>query len=128
MAGRVSPITVGAQFLPRPDWAIAAAVSYDPSFGSLTRAEVAFDVKLSPLWQVSYYGYYDGFSRSAVTDHLTVTRVWQDCLATAFTYRGITQEIWLEAWLTALPWAHGRVGVGNQGNILFDQPWLGPQP
>jgi hypothetical protein len=124
--GQWTPVVVRAQYAPRAEWNFAAALSYDPLFGSLSRAEVAFDVKISPLWQVYYYGFYDGFSRQVFHDRLTITRIWQDCLATALTYRGTTREIWLEAWLTALPWARGRVGVGSQGNILFDQPWLSP--
>jgi hypothetical protein len=122
------PVVVRAQYAPRSDWAVAAALSYDPLFSSLSRAEVAFDIKISPLWQVYYYGFYDGFSRRVFHDRLTITRIWQECLATALTYRGTTNEIWVEAWLTALPWARGRIGVGSQGNILFDQPWLTPGP
>jgi hypothetical protein len=126
--GQWTPVVLRAQYAPQSDWTIAAALSYDPLFGSLSRAEVAFDVKISPLWHVYYYGFYDGFSRQLFHDRLTITRVWQECLATALTYRGTTNEVWLEAWLTALPWARGRVGIGSQGNILFDQPWLTPGP
>jgi lipopolysaccharide assembly outer membrane protein LptD (OstA) len=123
-----APAVVRAQYAPRPGWIIASALSYNPSLGLLDRAELSFDVKLNPLWQVGYYGYYDGITGRIYHDRLTVTRIWEDCLATSLTYRGTTNEIWLETWLTALPWARGRVGVGSQGNILFDQPWLGPRP
>lgn len=126
--GRWSPAIVRAQYAPRPDWVVASALSYDPALGMLARAELSFDVKLNPSWQVSYYGFYDGGSGRVFHDRLTVTRIWQDCLATALTYRGVTNEVWFEAWLTALPWARGRVGIGSQGNILFDQPWLSPRP
>jgi hypothetical protein len=127
VGGRWSPAVVRAQYAPRSDWVIAAALAYDPMQGFLSRAELSFDVKLDPRWQVLYYGYYDGFSGRVFHDRLTITRIWEECLATALTYRGTTGEIWLEAWLTALPWARGRVGVGSQGNILFDQPWLIPR-
>lgn len=126
-AGRWAPAVVRAQYAPRPEWVIASALAYDPALGILSRAELSFDIKLSPLWQVAYYGFYDGFSGRVFHDRFTVTRVWDDCLATAVTYRGISNEVWFEAWLTAIPWARGRVGVGSQGNILFDQPWLNPR-
>lgn len=125
VAGRPIPVVARAQFSPRQGWSIATALSYDPALGGLSRAEIAFDIQLSPLWQVVYYGFYDGTTGHAYTDRLTITRTWQDCLATALTYRGFTQEVWLEAWLTALPWARGRVGIGPQGTVLVDQPWLG---
>ncbi|MDR7521536.1 MAG: hypothetical protein QN168_03635 [Armatimonadota bacterium] len=128
MAGRLAPVVVRAQYAPRPDWVVASALSYEPVLGQLARAELSFDVRLSPDWHASYYGFYDGFSREVFHDRLTITRFWEDCLATAVTYRGRTREIWLETWLTALPWARGRVGVGSQGNILFEQPWLSPRP
>ncbi|MDR7419832.1 MAG: hypothetical protein QN178_13095 [Armatimonadota bacterium] len=127
-SGVWAPAVVRAQYAPRAGWSIASAFSYHPWLGTLDRAELAFDIALSARWQVTYYGYYDGFARQVYHDRLTITRVWDECLATALTYRGVTNEIWLEAWLTALPWARGRVGVGSQGNILFDQPWLGPRP
>ncbi len=127
-AGQLEPVVARAQYFPRPGWTAAAAVSYDPTLGALSRAELSFDIKLSPLWQVAYYGYYDGFSGRLFHDRLTITRTWDECLAAAVTYRGITQEIWLEAWLTALPWARGRAGIGSQGQLLFEQPWLGARP
>lgn len=127
-AGQLAPVVARAQYYPRPGWTAAAALSYDPALGALSRAEVGFDIKLSPIWQLAYYGYYDGYSGRVFHDRLTITRTWDDCLAAAATYRGGAQEIWLEAWLTALPWARGRVGVGSQGQLLFEQPWLGTRP
>ena len=29
----------------------------------------------------------------------------------------------VETWLTALPWARGQIGIGSQGNLLFNQPF-----
>jgi hypothetical protein len=126
--GTWAPAVVRAQYAPRPGWIIASAISYGLSRGALDRAELAFDLALNPRWQVGYYGYYDGSTGRVIHDRLAVTRIWDECLATAITYRGTTNEIWLETWLTALPWARGRVGIGPQGNILFDQPWFGPRP
>lgn len=124
--GLWAPAVVRAQYAPRPGWTIASALSYNPRLGLLDRAELLFDIKLSPLWQFGYYGYYDGVGGRVYHDRLTITRTWDECLAAAITYRGIANELWFETWLTALPWARGRVGIGSQGNILFDQPWLGP--
>lgn len=127
IAGRLAPIVAQVQYAPRPGWTAAAAAAYDPSLGGLSRAELAFDLKLNPRWQAGYYGFYDGTIGRFYHDRLTITRIWDDCLATAITYRGVAGEIWFETWLTALPWVRGRVGVSGQGTILFDQPWLWPR-
>lgn len=126
--GRPLPVVARAQYAPRRDWLLAAALLHDPTVGRLARAELAFDIRPGPAWQVSYYGVYDGGSGRVFHDRIAVTRIWQECLATALTYRGTSNEVWLEAWLVAIPWARGRVGVGSQGNLLFEQPWLGGAP
>ncbi len=121
--GRWAPLVARAQYSPRPGWTIAGALAYDPNLSLLSRAELSFDLRLSADWHVAYYGFYDGFSGRIVHDRITIARTWQDCLVTAVTYRGFTQEVWFETWLTALPWARGQIGVGSQGNLLFTQPF-----
>ncbi len=127
ITGRASPVEARLQYVPRPQWAFGAAAAYDPSARVLSRAELSLDVMLNPRWHIGYYGYYDGTSGSVMHDRVSLTRIWDDCLATSITYRGAGGEVWLEAWLTALPWARGRIGVGSTGTLLFDQPWL-PSP
>lgn len=127
ITGRLAPIVAQVQYAPRPGWSAAAAAAYDPWMGGLSRAELAFDVTLNPNWQAAYFGFYDGTGGRFYHDRLTITRIWDDCLATAITYRGVAGEIWFETWLTALPWVRGRVGVSGQGTLLFDQPWLWPR-
>ncbi len=51
----------------------------------------------------------------------------QYCWAARLTYLATRQEVWLEAWLTALPQYLGAVGVGQSG-VLFQQPFLPPSP
>lgn len=127
VSGQAAPVEARVQYVPRPQWALAAAVAYDPSARYLSRAELSFDIMLNPRWHIGYYGYYDGFSGGVVHDRLALTRIWDDCLAASITYRGSSGEVWLETWLTALPWARGRIGVGSTGTLLFEQPWL-PSP
>lgn len=128
VTSRWAPLEARWLYAPRPEWLVASALSYDPTTGSFVRAELSLDIKLTPRWHVVYYGFYDGLAGRIFHDRLTITRVWQDCFATAVTYRGISNELWFEAWLTALPWARGRVGVGSQGNLLFEQPWFSSRP
>jgi hypothetical protein len=128
VTGTWLPAIVRAQWAPREKWAIAAALQYDAALGVLSRGELFLDVTLDPRWQIAYYGFYDGFTGRFFHDRLTVARTWADCLVTAVTYRGLTQEVWLETWLTAVPWARGQVGIGSQGQVLFTQPWLGTAP
>ncbi len=132
LAGRWAPVVARAQYIPRPGWTIAGAIAYDPTLGLLSRAELSFDIKLSADWQVTYYGFYDGFTGRVFHDRIMIARTWEECLVTAITYRGVGQEIWFETWLTALPWARGQIGIGSQGNLLFNQPFpflgLGARP
>ncbi|MGH2404872.1 MAG: LPS-assembly protein LptD [bacterium] len=121
--GRWAPLVVRAEYIPRPGWTIAGAMAFDPALGLLSRAELSFDIKLSQDWHVAYYGFYDGFSGQILHDRIMIAKTWDDCLVTAITYRGLTQDIWFETWLTALPWARGQIGIGSQGNLLFNQPF-----
>jgi hypothetical protein len=128
LSGLWTPAIFQVAYSPRPGWTIAGAAAYDPTLAMLSRAEVFVDIKFSANWQATYYGFYDGFTGQLFHDRLTITRTWDDCLATALTYRGTTRELWIEAWLTALPWARGQVGIGAQGTLLFQQPFFAPRP
>lgn len=121
-AQQYQDIIVQALYAPRPDWAIGLAAEYNPNFGSLDRVETNVDVKLSPQWWLQYAGHYDGVSQSIVHDQITLTRVFCDCLAVSLSYQAAQNEVWLETWLTAIPWARGRVGVDGRGDLLFNQP------
>jgi hypothetical protein len=111
-----------AFYVPRPGWNIGAAASYNVNLGRLDRVEASLDLRLSDEWQFQYIGAYDGFTRRLTFDRVSVTKVFCDCLAVSLTYLGAQQEIWLEAWLTAIPWGRGRIGIGGRGQLLFDQP------
>lgn len=111
-----------AFYVPRPGWNIGAAASYNVNLGRLDRVEASLDLRLSDEWQFQYIGAFDGITRRLTFDRVSVTRVFCDCLAVSLTYLGAQQEIWLEAWLTAIPWNRGRIGVGGRGQLLFDQP------
>lgn len=126
-AGRWNPVTARVFYAPRPDQVIGGALSYDPA-GGVTRAELAAEVRLGADWHVSYAGVYDGATGQVLHDRISVTRVWYECLATALTYRGTSREVWMEAWLVALPWARGQLGIGSQGTLVFTQPWWFTQP
>ncbi len=128
LSGLWTPAVLQVLYAPRPGWTIAGAVAYDPTLSLVSRAELVFDIKFNANWQATYYGYYDGFTGQVFHDRLTITRTWDDCLATALTYRGTTREFWIETWLTALPWARGQVGIGSQGTLLFHQPFFSPRP
>lgn len=127
-AGRWNPVTARVLYAPRADRVIGGALLYDPAAGGVTRAELAAEVRLGTDWHVSYAGFYDGTTGQVLHDRVSVTRIWYDCLATALTYRGTTREVWMEAWLVALPWARGQIGIGSQGTLVFTQPWWFTQP
>jgi hypothetical protein len=114
-------VVAQAVAVPRPDWTVALAASYSPTLGRLERVEASLDLHLNPQWQVQYLGFYDGVTGQVVHDRLTVTRLFCDCLAVSLSYLGARGEIWLETWLTAIPWGRGRIGLGQRG-LLFDQP------
>jgi hypothetical protein len=127
-SGLWTPPILRALYSPRPGWIIAGALAYDPAVATVSRAELALEIKFDANWQLTYYGFFDGFSGQVFHDQLTITRTWYDCLVTAVTYRGVTRELWVETWLTALPWARGQIGIGAQGTLLFQQPFVGPRP
>lgn len=114
-------VVAQAVAVPRPDWTVALAASFSPTLGRLERVEASLDLRLSPQWQVQYLGFYDGVTGQVLHDRLTVTRIFCDCLAVSLSYLGVRGEIWLETWLTAIPWGRGRIGLGQSG-LLFDQP------
>jgi hypothetical protein len=111
-----------AFYVPRPGWNIGAAASYNVNLGRLDRVEASLDLRLSDEWQFQYIGAFDGITRRLTFDRVSVTKVFCDCMAVSLTYLGAQQEIWLEAWLTAIPWGRGRIGIGGRGQLLFDQP------
>lgn len=121
-ARQIGNILTEMTYVPRPGWAIALAASYNPVAARLDRVEANLDLQLTKDWRLQYFGFYDGGAQRIVHDRVTLTRVFCECLALSLTYLGARNEIWLEAWLTAIPWGRGRIGVGGQGNLLFDQP------
>ena len=110
-------------YLPRPDLSVGLAGSYNPNVGQLDRVEAALDLQVSKEWRFEYSGAWDSFTQSVITNRLSLTRTFCECLAMSVTYLGARQEIWLEAWLTAVPWGRGKIGLGAQGTLLFEQPW-----
>lgn len=115
-------IVTEAVYLPRPGWNVALAASYNPNLRRLDRLEANLDLRLSDEWHFRYFGVLDGATGSFTHERVSLTRVFCDCLAASLTYLGRRGEIWLEVWLTAIPWGRGRIGIGGQGNLLFDQP------
>ncbi|HEV8338416.1 MAG TPA: LptA/OstA family protein [bacterium] len=107
---------------PRPGWLVGLAASRDLALGRLDRLEGALDLRLSDEWRFQYVGAYDGFTGRFLHDRVAVTRIFCDCLAMSVSYLGARGEVWLEAWLTAIPWGRGRLGIGQRGNLLFDLP------
>ncbi len=115
-------VVAQAVYLPRPAWNLGLAASYNVLAGRLDRLEATLDLRLSDEWQFQYIGAFDGIAQQVIHDQVSLTRIFCECLAVGLTYRGARNEIWLESWLTALPWARGRLGIGGRGNLLFDQP------
>jgi len=111
-----------AVLLPRPGWVVGLAASHNLALGQLERVELALDLRLSDEWHLSYVGAYDGATARVVQDRIALTRIFCDCLAVSVSYLGARSEFWLEAWLTAIPWGRGRLGIGQRGNLLFDLP------
>ncbi|HEV2439581.1 MAG TPA: LptA/OstA family protein [bacterium] len=121
-AQQYQDVITEAIYAPQPNWAIGLASAYNPNIGALDRVEMNVDVRLTPEWWLQYAGHYDTTTQSIVNDQITLTRVFCDCLAVSLSYLAPQNEYWLETWLTAIPWARGRVGVGGRGNLLFNQP------
>jgi hypothetical protein len=107
---------------PRPGWLVGLAASHNLALGQLERVEAALDLRLSDEWHFQYVGAYDGVAGRFVHDRIALTRIFCDCLAVSLSYLGARGEFWLEAWLTAIPWGRGRLGIGQRGNLLFDLP------
>jgi hypothetical protein len=112
-----------AIYQPKPEWTVGLAGSYNVSVGRLDRVEAALDLRLSNEWRFEYSGAWDTFTQSVINDRVSLTRTFCECMAVSLTYLGARNEIWLEAWLTAIPWGRGKIGIGAQGTLLFEQPW-----
>jgi hypothetical protein len=115
-------------FVPQPNWSIGLAASYNVNVGRLDRAEASLDLPLSKDWHLEYSGAWDSVTQRVFQNRISVTRTFCDCMAVSLTYLGARNEIWLEAWLTAIPWGRGKIGIGSQGTLLFEQPWWLVQP
>lgn len=118
-------VTLRAQWIPSPGWTVDLAAGYDPNLGQLTSVEAQLRAVLSDQWELLYRGFYSP-SGGVVHDRVQLTYL-QYCWAARLTYLASRQELWLEAWLTALPQYPGAVGVGQTG-VLFQQPFLPPSP
>jgi hypothetical protein len=114
---------VQAIYLPQPGWTIGVAGSYNVNIGQLDRVEASLDLQLSNDWRFEYTGAWDAISQSVTNNRVSLTRTFCECLAMSLTYLAVRNEIWLEAWLTAIPWGRGKIGIGGQGTLLFEQPW-----
>jgi hypothetical protein len=112
-----------AIYQPQPTWTVGVAASYNVNMGSLDRVEAALDLQFNNEWRFEYSGAWDAFTQSVLNNRISVTRTFCECMAMSLTYLGARNEIWLEAWLTAIPWGRGKIGIGGQGTILFEQPW-----
>ncbi|MDR7514587.1 MAG: hypothetical protein QN165_07240, partial [Armatimonadota bacterium] len=119
------PVTLRAQWIPSPGWTVDLAAGYDPNLGQLTSVEAQLRAVLSEQWELLYRGFYSP-AGGLVHDRVQLTYL-QYCWAARLTYLASRQEVWLEAWLTALPQYLGAVGVGQSG-VLFQQPFLPPSP
>jgi hypothetical protein len=115
-------IIAQAAYIPRPGWTIGLAASYSPTLNRVERVEANMDLRLDEEWRFQYTGIYDGGTQILTHDRVSITRTFCDCLAVSLTYLGGRKELWLEAWLTAIPWGRGKVGIGGRGNLLFEQP------
>ncbi len=118
-------VTLRAQVVPAPGWTVDLAAGYDPNLGQLTSVEAQVRAVLSDQWEFLYRGFYSP-AGGLVHDRVQLTYL-QYCWAARLTYLAGRQEVWLEAWLTALPQYPGAVGVGQTG-VLFQQPFLPPSP
>jgi hypothetical protein len=87
----------------------------------LDRLEASLDLQIGDAWRVQYIGAYDAFTRRVLHERASITRIFCDCLGVSLTHLGARNETWLEVWLTAVPWGRGRIGMGGQGTLLFDQ-------
>ena len=118
---QLGEMLVKAIYLPQPDWIIGLAAGYNLSMGIVDQAEVELVLPLSKEWRLEYVGEFNGLTHSLTNDRISVTRIFCECLAVSLSYERASNGIWLETWLTAVPWDRGRFGVGDQGNLLFDR-------
>lgn len=118
---QLGDLVMKATFLPRSDWIIGLAAGYNLNTGGVDQAEVELDLPLSKEWRLEYTGEINGLTPGLISDRISVTRIFCECLAVSLTYDRATSGIWLQTWLTAFPWGRGSVGLGNQGNLLFDR-------
>jgi hypothetical protein len=112
-----------AIYRPQPAWTIGVAGSYNVNVGRLDRVETALDLQFTNEWRFEYSGAWDALTQSVLNNRVSVTRTFCECLAASLTYLGFRNEVWLEVWLTAIPWGRGKIGIGAQGTLLFEQPW-----
>ncbi len=119
---QVGNIVAQAFYVPFPAWTIGVAASYNVGAGRVDRVEAALDLRLSDEWRLEYIGAFDGVMQQLMHDRISLTRTLCDCLAVSVSYLGARNEIWLETWLTAFPWARGSLGIGGRGDLLFGQP------
>ncbi len=112
-----------AIYQPRLGWTVGLAGSYNLDVGRLDRVEAAMDLQLSPEWRLEYSGAWDSVTQSVFNNRVSLTRTFCECLAASLSYLGAANEFWLEVWLTAIPWGRGKIGIGGQGTLLFEQPW-----
>jgi hypothetical protein len=114
-------LTARVIYAPRPGWTMGAAAVVDLARRELDRFETSIDLELRDGWRLQYTGAYDAFSRRVLHERASITRIFCDCLGVSLTHLGARNETWLEFWLTAVPWGRGRIGMGGQGTLLFDQ-------
>lgn len=126
LTSRASPLVLRADWLPRPNWTVAAAATYDLTTSTLATAEASLRVRLSDQWDVAYRTIYNPPTGSLLHDLIQVNYL-QDCWVMSATYVGSRQEFWLEVRLTAFPQARGGIGLGQTG-LLFTQPFLPAVP
>lgn len=120
--GQFDKAAVQMAYFPRPGWTMALAATYDLKLGAIDRLEANVDVRIGLDWVFEYLGTYDRATGRIVHDRVTLTRIFCECLAVSLTYQAARDEIWLEAWLTAIPWGRGRIGIGRQGIVPFQLP------
>lgn len=125
LVDRPELVTLRARWLPALGWSVDLATSYDPNVGQLGAVELQLQARLSDQWEFLYRGSYLPAGQFQ-HDRFQLTYL-QYCWAARLSYLASRQEVWLEAWLTALPQYTGAVGLGQSG-VLFQQPFLPPSP
>ncbi len=111
-----------AQYVRGTDLSVAVAAAYSFQYRQLSRVETLLDWKVNEQWRLQYEGTLLPPSRSLYVNQVRVVYTKQ-CWAAALTFRPALREVWLEAWITAFPYARSNVGIGPQGP-LFQQPYF----